>query len=181
MGELLSYKNEVNKAMRLLGEDPRTIFIGQTVACSGSSMYDSLSGVSMEKRIEFPVAEDMQMGMAIGLSLMGYIPITIYPRFDFLLLAVNQLVNHLDKCEEMTHGQFKPKVIIRTMVGSKEPLYPGVQHCQDYTSAFRHLLQNIEVIQLYKPENIVNHYKCALENGGNHLFVEYANLYNGGS
>ena len=37
------------------------------------------------------------MGMAIGLSLSGFIPVCCYPRFDFFILALNQAVNHLDK------------------------------------------------------------------------------------
>ena len=47
--------------------------------------------------IELPVAEEMQMGMSFGMSLDGTIPISIYPRWNFLLCAINQLVNHLDK------------------------------------------------------------------------------------
>ena len=40
------------------------------------------------------------MGMTIGLLMAGKIPVSIYPRWNFLLLAINQLVNHLDKLTE---------------------------------------------------------------------------------
>ena len=171
------YKDELTKAMTLLGEDPRTIFLGQTVEYSGSAMYDTLEGVSPDKRIELPVIEDTQMGMSIGLSLQGYIPISIYPRFDFLILAANQLVNHLDKINEMSCGEFNPKVIIRTAIGSTEPLYPGPQHCQDYTEAFKKLLKNVEVIKLDQSKDIVYNYKRALNHDRSSLLIEVADYY----
>jgi hypothetical protein len=45
--------------------------------------------------------------MSIGLAMQGYVPITCYPRFDFLILAFNQLVNHLDKIRQMSPYAFK--------------------------------------------------------------------------
>ena len=102
--------------------------------------------IDNSKKIELPLIEDTQMGMSIGLSLEGYIPISIYPRIDFLIIAMNQLVNHLEKIEEMSCGQFKPKVIIRTAIGSTKPLYPGLQHCSDYSDALKCILKNVNVI-----------------------------------
>ena len=117
----MDYKEQTKKAMEMLAKDERVVFIGQTVRYPGSPMYMSFENIPLEKRIELPVAEDMQMGMSIGLSLEGLIPVNIYPRIDFLILAMNQLVNHLDKVEEMSNKQFKPKVITRTQVGNTKP------------------------------------------------------------
>ncbi len=174
----MNYKEEVGKAMRMLGEHEKTIFLGQTVEYSGSAMFGSLKDVSLEKKIELPIIEDTQMGMSIGLSLGRFIPISIFPRMDFLICAMNQLVNHLDKTQEMSHGEFAPKVIIRTMVGGTKPLYPGVQHCSDYTEVLRILFKNIDVIKLEKPEEIVPSYKRALESNRSTLLIEIADLYN---
>jgi pyruvate/2-oxoglutarate/acetoin dehydrogenase E1 component len=97
---------------------------------------------------------------------------------DFLIMATNQLANHLDKIEEMSCAQFRPKVIIRAAVGSTRPLYPGIQHCTDYTDALERMLKNIEVIKLAKREDIVPSYKRALEKDGKStLLVEVADLY----
>jgi pyruvate/2-oxoglutarate/acetoin dehydrogenase E1 component len=174
----MSYKDEIKKAMNLLGDHPKTIFLGQTVEYSGSSIFGSLADVPSVKKIELPIIEDVQMGMSIGLSLEGFIPISIYPRMDFFILAMNQLINHLDKAEEMSNGEFKPKVIIRTMVGGTEPLYPGCQHCSDYTLAMKALLRNINVVKLEKVEDIVPVYKQALESDKSTLIIEIADLYN---
>ena len=153
----------------MLGEDPRTIFLGQTVRYPGSAMYGSLEGVPMGKRIELPVIEDVQMGMSIGLSLEGYIPVSIYPRMDFLICAMNQLVNHLDKIKEMSHGEFAPKVIIRTAIGKKQPLYPGIQHCSDYMLTMKQALKHIKVVNVREP---MLDYKDALMRDGSTLLID---------
>ena len=72
------------------------------------------------------------------------------------------MVNHLDKIKDISRGQYNPKIIIRTIVGSREP-YPGPQHCQDYTEAFKLMLKNVVVIKLDSAESIVPQYKKALE------------------
>ena len=76
----MSYKEEVKKAMKMLGEEPKTIFIGQTAEYSGSVMFESLKDIPGEKKIELPIMEDTQLGMSIGLSLEGFTPISIFPR-----------------------------------------------------------------------------------------------------
>ena len=174
----MNYKEEVKKAMKILGENPKTIFLGQTVEYKGSAMFGSLEDVSSEKKIELPIIEDTQMGMSIGLSLGGFIPICVFPRMDFMICAMNQLVNHLDKTKEMSNGEFTPKVIIRTMIGGTQPLYPGCQHCSDYTEALKLLLKDVDVVKLENPEDIVPAYQRALESDRSTLLIEVADLYN---
>ena len=176
----MKYLDHLISAMELLSEDPRTIFIGQSVLYSGNSIYNTLKMIPSEKKIEMPVFEEVQMGLSTGLALEGFIPVTCYPRFDFLLLAINQLVNHLDKLSLMTEGSMNPRVIIRTSVGSKIPLDGGPQHTQDHTEAFRLLLDHIDVVKLEKKEQIIPTYKHALtrEDGKSTLIIEYGEYYN---
>ena len=157
----MDYLEETKKAMKWLGKKKDTIFLGQTVCYEGSAMFRSLEDVDKKKRIEMPIAEDMQMGMSIGLALERYVPITIYPRIDFLLCAVNQLVNHLNLCEKMSHNEFKLGVIIRTQIGNTKPLYPGPQHCQNHYQALQLLCNNILVIKLNKAEQVIPCYRNA--------------------
>ena len=171
----MSYFDELTRAMTYLSSDERTVFLGQQVEYSGSGIYGSLKHVPLKKRIEMPIAEDMQLGISIGLSLMGKIPVSIYPRFDFLLCATNQLVNMLDKIQDFS--DYRPKVIIRTAVGSTSPLFPGIQHCGDYTMGFRHLLKNVIVIELNYPESIVPSYRRALKCKESVLLIEKQNNY----
>jgi len=176
-GVLMTYGEEIKKSMTMLGKDKRTIFIGQQVAYSGSIMSKSLDDVSMDKKIEMPLIEDAQMGMSIGLSLEGFIPISIYPRMDFLIIAMNQLANHLDKIEEMSMGRFKPKVIVRTAIGSTKPLYPGLQHCSDYTEGLKHMFKNIKVIKFDFSKDIYSTYEKALNDDESYILIEVADKY----
>ena len=120
------------------------------------------------------------MGLTIGLALDGAVPISIFPRWNFLLLAMNQLVNHLDRMPQISNNGYVPKVIIRTGIGSERPLHPQYQHVGDFTDAFRLMLDNIDVIRLHEPEEIFTAYKKAYErsDGRSTLLVEYSDYYN---
>jgi pyruvate/2-oxoglutarate/acetoin dehydrogenase E1 component len=176
----MKYFDELCRAMDHLGRDPRTLFLGQAVACPGTGMTNTLKNVPREKLLELPVTEEMQMGMSTGLALAGHVPVSIYPRWNFLLLAVNQIVNHLDKLSLMSGGGYQPKVIIRTGIGSERPLHPQHQHVGDFTEAFRLMCKNIEVIRLDEPEDIFPAYRKALErtDGKSTLIVEYGDYFN---
>ena len=93
----MKYFDELKRSMDWLGKKNNTIFLGQAVACPGTAMSNTLKDINKKKLIELPVAEEMQMGMSFGMSLDGTIPISIYPRWNFLLCAINQLINHVDK------------------------------------------------------------------------------------
>lgn len=176
----MKYKNELIKSMSFLEKKKDTIFLGQSVSYSGNAIYNTLESVSENKKIELPVFEDVQMGMSIGLALNGFVPITCFPRFDFLICAMNQLVNHLDKIRQMSRGEMTPKVLIRTSIGSTSPLDGGPQHTQDYTVEMRRVLKEVKVIFLNKPEMIFSSFKEAYEDKESHsyLFVEHGDFYN---
>ena len=176
----MKYKDELIRTMEWLGEKQNTIFVGQSVKYSGNAIYNTLKTIPDHKKIETPVFEEVQMGMSTGLALEGYTPISCFPRFDFLILACNQLVNHLDKMKYMSKGKMKPKVIIRTSIGSKKPLDGGVQHTQDYTEAFKNMLTDVNVVMLEEPEDIFIAFKEAYEreDGKSTLIVECGDHYN---
>ena len=175
----MKYKQELIKAMEWLGEKENTIFLGQACKVSGHSISSTITNVPQEKRIELPVFEETQMGISTGLALEGFVAITIYPRFDFFILACNQLINHLDKMQEMSKGAMNPKVIIRVSVGSKNPLDAGPQHTQNHTEAFRKMLTNVNVVELLEPEQIFPAFKEAYEreDGRPTLLVEHGEFY----
>lgn len=153
----------------MLAADARVVFIGQGVAASGTFMSTTLDDVPIERRIELPVAEEMQLGMSIGMALAGHVPVSIFPRWNFLLLAANQLVNHLDKMQ--------PHVIVRVGVGSTQPLDPGPQHKGDFTDAFRMIMPNTPIIRLEDAADVKAEYCAALKRVGSTVLVEIANLY----
>ena len=181
----LKYKNELIKSMEWLGDKDDTIFLGQAVKYSGNAMFNTTKTISDDKKIELPVFEDVQMGMSLGMALDGMVPITCYPRFDFLICATNQLVNHLDKISIISKGQFQPRIIVRTSIGSRVPLDAGEQHTQDHTLAFKNLLKRVEVVVLDESEDIFPAFKHAYERKPKSkydslvtLIVEWGDHYN---
>ena len=176
----MKYFDELKRAMNWLSNQDQTLFLGQAVAYPGTGMTNTLTDVRKDKLLEMPVVEEMQMGISIGLAINGSVPITIFPRWNFLLLATNQIVNHLDKLSLYSDGQFKPKVIIRTSIGSERPIHPQHQHVGDYTEAFRLMLTTCEVIRLDEPEDIFPAYKKAYlrQDGKSTIIIEYGDYYN---
>ena len=167
----MSWREQLTRAMTRLGQLPDSIFVGQSVVYPGHLLFSTLEGVPLEKRLELPVFEDSQCGLSLGLWLAGYSPvISIYPREDFLVIAINQLCNHLDKWASMGGGS--PKVIIRSMPGSLAPIYSGPQHSQDHTEALRLLCPHITVLKLTEPEHVYPAYQRALEESGPFILIE---------
>jgi pyruvate/2-oxoglutarate/acetoin dehydrogenase E1 component len=173
-----TYFDELSCAMQWLGTQPDTYFIGQSVQYQGTAMFNTLKGVPEEKRLELPVAEEMQMGMSCGLALTGIVPISIFPRWNFLLCAISSLVNHLDKYSILSDGGFNPHVIIRTGIGSVVPLDPQYQHKGDFTEAIQAMCKTVKVKRLERPEDIVPAYMDAYNEKGVHLLVEVSDFLN---
>lgn len=170
------YFDGLKEAMTWLGTQPDVLFMGQAVSCAGTAMSNTLKDVDHSKLLELPVAEEMQLGMSLGLSLQGYVPVSIFPRWNFFLLALNQLVNHLDKYPMMS--DFKPKVIIRVGIGSVVPLDPQWQHKGDFTECVRMMCKTITVVRLDHPEDIVPQYQLAYHRVGSTILCEVSDFYN---
>ena len=160
----------------MLAADPRTIFLGQAVAYPGTAMTGTLRTVPASRKIELPVCEELQMGMSIGLALQGHVPVSIFPRWNFLILAANQLINHLDKLPLIGAG--RPTVLVRVGVGAYTPLDPGPQHIGNFTAAFRSMCETIRFVTLERAEDIVPAYRAALEREGSTVLVEISDRYN---
>lgn len=173
MTENQRYNAELVRAMNWLGEQHGTLFVGQAVKYAGTGMFDSLREVPNRLKMEFPVAENFQTGFCTGLALQGLIPINIMPRWNFLLVATDQIVNHLDKLPLMSSGGYWPKVITRVAVGTENPVDPQDQHKGDFSDAFESMLKTIEVIRLKTPEDIMPAYQYAHSTPHSTILVEY--------
>jgi pyruvate/2-oxoglutarate/acetoin dehydrogenase E1 component len=175
----LRYKSELDRAMKYLGDLENSLFVGQAVRVPGTAMSGTLESIDTLKLIEFPVEEDLQMGYTIGLAMNGFLPVSIFPRWNFLILATNQIVNHLDKLKEMLDVEAPPKVIIRTGIGAEKPMHPGPQHTGDYTEAFKVMAPNLQIIRLDEPEQIFPAYKKAADrtDGVSSLIIEWGDFY----
>ena len=174
---MTAYFEELTKAMTWLGGQRDTIFVGQAVKFPGTFAYRTLEGVPKDKLHEFPVTESFQLQFCVGLALAGYVPISLYPRQNFLLLATSDLVNLLDKLPAMSNGAVKPKMIIRTASGPTKPIFPGHQHVGNFAGALGWMLEWVEIVELSEPEQTMPAYRDAYERDGATLIIEHGDLY----
>lgn len=173
----MSYKNTLTEMMGKLNSIDNTIFIGQQVLFSGNPMSSTLENVDKNKIIELPVMEDSQMGMSLGLAMAGNFVISLYPRWDFLICASNQLINHLDKIELMSNGQWKPNIIIRVGKGSDNPLDPGHQHKGNYYKQYYEMCNKIKYFDCHTVDDLEYAYGYAMNFGGIYMINEYPEKY----
>ena len=152
--EAMTYEEAVCFSMDKLAAEG-AIFIGYNVT-HGDAM-GTLKNVPRDQRIETPVAENLMAGLAIGMSFEGFLPVLYFERHDFILGAMDAIVNHIDKIERISHGQFKVPVIIRAVTADAGRFYAGITHSQDFTEMFKHTvsfpvidpINGFEVVQAF--------------------------------
>ena len=173
----MSYKEALIRQNTLLGQNTKSRFIGYGLK-KGRAM-GTLKDVSDEQIIEMPVAENLMIGCAIGLSLKGLLPIVFIERMDFVLNGLDAMVNHLDKAKEISDVEFAPAAIIRCVVGNTtKPLYTGVTHTQDFSEALMNMV-SFPVLQMKSDEEVNAFYQIAFLNwvkGRSTLLIEYKDL-----
>jgi len=176
----LKYFDELKRTMEWLAQQPKVMIVGQTVAGPGTFMFQTLRDCPKERTLEMPINESFQMQFTIGLGLAGYVPVSVYPRQNFLLLATADMANMLDKVPMISGGKWPLKVIIRVATGPDAPVHPGHQHIGNYAKALRELFSWIEVIELNSAEEIFPAYTHALNrtDGKSTLIIEHGNYYN---
>jgi len=173
--KLSPYKDALTEAMTELANLDNIIFIGQQIIYAGNPMSTTLGNVSKDKMVELPVMEETQMGMTLGLAITGKTVITFYPRWDFIILAANQLINHIDKYKLMTGKDVH--ILIRLGKGADKPLDPGHQHKGNYLQEFQSMCKNINFYDLSDTAKIRNSYNKAANEKGIHCLIEYPELY----
>ena len=137
----ISYVEAVREATdQEMGRDPSVIVFGLDVddpkAIQGTTR-GLLEKYGPERVFGTPLSEDAMTGVAIGAALAGLRPIHVHIRMDFLMLAMNQLVNIAAKSRYMYGGQVQLPVVVRSMIGKSWG--QGAQHSQGLHSFFMHV------------------------------------------
>ena len=169
----ISYKDAMNLVMTELGE-AGAIFIGYNVA-RGDAM-GTLKGVSVDQKLETPVAENLMSGLAIGMSFEGFLPVLYFERHDFMLVAADAIGNHIDKIERISHGEYKVPVIIRAVEAFGGPFYSGPTHHQDFTGVMKELV-NFPVFDPVTGVDILKSFRGAKESGRPAMIIERKSRY----
>lgn len=158
----LTYKEALTESMTMLAMDPLFRWVGYGLL-DGKGANGTAKMVPNEKVVETTVAEGLMAGIAMGLSLSGLKPVLFVERFDFIFGALDCIVNHIDKAEEISRGEFVPSVIIRVVIGnSTKPLFTGPTHTQDLTAAMQAMLK----MPVFAPRDayeVLEYYRFAKE------------------
>lgn len=90
-----------------------------------------------ERVFDTPLSEEAMTGVAIGAALAGLRPIHVHIRMDFVMLAMNQIVNIAAKARYMYGGSINVPMVVRSVIGRSWG--QGAQHSQGLHSFFMHL------------------------------------------
>ena len=172
----MTYQQAVKVSMEKFAQLEKSIFVGYNLKY-GSKSYGTLSNVLEEQIMEMPVAEQLMTGVATGLALQGFKPMLVFERQDFLLLASDQLINHLSKIKKMSKEEYNPKVVIRAIIGGTKPFHPGPQHIQDFTDIFEEHSE-FKVFKPNKSEEVLEAYDYALSCEESVFVSEKRDFYN---
>src|SRR5256885_16149722 len=140
-GRNLPFVDAVREAADLeMARDPSVVVFGLDVddpkAIQGTTR-GLLEKYGPERGFGTPLSEDAMTGTAIGMALAGLRPIHVHIRMDFLMLAMNQLVNVAAKSRYMFGGQVAIPLVVRSMIGRSWG--QGAQHSQGLHSFFMHV------------------------------------------
>lgn len=137
----INYGQAIREAFSyLLKCYPEVFVIGQGLWSPwyvGNSMTDLDKEFGIERVIDTPVSESACTGTAVGAALAGMKPIMVHPRMDFMLYAMDAIVNEAAKWSSMMAGQAHAGVTIRAIInrGGEQ----GAQHSQALHSWFTHI------------------------------------------
>src|SRR5579884_3310679 len=121
-----------------------------------------------------PLSEDAMTGAAVGMALAGLRPIHVHIRMDFLLLAMNQLLNVAAKTRYMTGGRASVPMVVRAMIGKSWG--QGAQHSQGLHSLFMHV-PGLKVVAPSTPYDAKGCLTAAVRDDDPVLYVEHRLLH----
>ena len=174
----MKYRDAIAYQCGKLAKNGKTIFIGYNTVC-GSRMYHTLDGVPTSQCIETPVAENLMMGLAMGMSLEGYRPVVCFERTNFLWAAADAIRHHLCMLPRLSGGQFDFPVVLRAIAGDNKPLDPGPQHTAGDAESFA-LACNLDYVMCDTLYEIKQAYARARTTKSPLMIIEYKREYNQG-
>jgi len=140
-GRLLDYASTMNETYsQIMANDPSVVVMGQGVD-DFKGMYGATKDLhktfGRERSFDTPLAENALMGIAVGMAINGLRPIYCHNRPDFLLLTIDQIVNHAAKWQFMFGGRSRPVPLV--VWGSVARGWgSAAQHSQALHNAFLH-------------------------------------------
>lgn len=178
MDRTLSYVEAIREATDLeMEHDASVVLFGLDVddpkAILGSTR-DLARKYGAERVFGTPLSEEAMTGAAIGMALGGLRPIHVHIRMDFLMLAMNQLINMAAKTHYMFGGQEHLPMVVRSIIGKSWG--QGAQHSQGLYSFFMHV-PGLRVVAPTTPYDAKGCLAAAVRDDNPVMFVEHRLLY----
>ena len=141
MERILTYAEAIREATEQeMDRDPSVIVLGLGVD-DLKPIYGTTQGLAAKfgpgRVFNTPLSEEGMTGVAIGAALAGLRPVHVHIRMDFLLLAMNQLINMAAKSRYMYGGSVSVPIVVRSIIGKSWG--QGAQHSQGLYSFFMHV------------------------------------------
>jgi pyruvate/2-oxoglutarate/acetoin dehydrogenase E1 component len=174
----LSYVDAIREATdEEMARDPSVLVFGLDVddpkAIQGTTR-GLLETYGPERVFGTPLSEDAMTGAAIGMALAGLRPIHVHIRMDFLMLAMNQLINVAAKSRYMYAGKVSIPLVVRSMIGKSWG--QGAQHSQGLYSFFMHV-PGLQVVAPTTPYDAKGCLIAAIREDNPVLYVEHRILH----
>lgn len=157
---------------QLLGQDPDVIVIGQGLWSPwyvGSTMTDLEKSYGKDRILDTPVSENATTGVAIGAAMTGKRPIVVHPRMDFMLLAMDPIINQASNWSYLFQSEVNVPIVIRSIInrGGEQ----GAQHSQALQSFFMHV-PGIKVVMPATPSDAKGLMISAIYDGNPIMYID---------
>lgn len=163
-------------ALQEMRRDPTVWVMGEDVARGGlyGQYREFLPEFGAERVVSTPISESTIMGAGLGAALVGTRPIIEMRIFDFVMCAMDELVNQIAKIRYMFGGQAKPAVVVRMPHGIWRN--SAAQHSQMLESWFVHL-PGVIVVTPSTPADAAGLLVSAIRSDDPVLFFDPKNLF----
>lgn len=174
-GRTLTYCAALREGIdQAMGHDPRVFAIGLD-ADDKFGVFGSMSNLTHKDRVfGTPISENAMTGVAIGAALSGLRPIHVHLRVDFMMTAIDQIVNYAAKWHDMFGRQTKLPLVIRGIVGRGWGC--GAQHSQTLHGWFAHI-PGLKVVTPATPYDAKGLLLASIADDGPVVFLEHRWLY----
>jgi len=176
-GVKLFYREAIIRALREeLTRDPKLLLFGQDIGTLGGSYreFKGLHGEFGAHRIrDMPIAENIMVGLGVGAAAAGTRTLVNITYMDFLMLALDPLVNYGAKLKFKTGGQLRAPIVVKATAGAKGQ---GVVHSQCIESWLMGV-PGLKVLAPSTPEDAYGLLKSALREEGPVLYIDHKRLF----
>lgn len=174
----MKYREGLHAALQEEMERDSAVFcIGEGIGERGGS-YKVTEGLlaqfGPQRVMDTPLSEAGFVGVGVGAAIGGQRPVVEMLFVDFLLLAMDQVVNQAAKYRFMSGGEGRVPLVVRTQGGAGNSL--AAQHSQSLEALYYHI-PGLKVVMPATPRDAKGLLKAAIRDDDPVIFIEHKLLY----